>query len=144
MGWRIRAAKSPAISLRVSGIWLAACVDVCSVTAAMVRNAVASMARVVHRYQEAQRDLMFIQAGQALGGLEVLLRSPPLAGDLDQDREGDVAGCVAAVERQFPGGAVAADQQPVAAGLARGDADPGPVVVPVAFGALPGGIPLPR
>ena len=51
----IRMANSPAISLRVSGIWLAACAGVCSVAAAMVRKAQASMARVVHRYQEAQR-----------------------------------------------------------------------------------------
>ena len=55
MGRMISVAKSLAISLRVSGIWLAACAGVCSVAAAMVRKAQASMARVVHRYQEAQR-----------------------------------------------------------------------------------------
>ena len=54
-----------------------------------------------------------------------------------------MAGAVAAVKRQFPGGAVAADQQPVAACLAWLDADPGPAVIPVAFGAVPGRTPLP-
>jgi hypothetical protein len=52
----MRVLKSPAISLQVSGIWSAgAGRRACSVAAAMVRKAVASMARVVHRYQESQR-----------------------------------------------------------------------------------------
>ena len=56
---------------------------------------------------------------------------------------GHVPGGVAAVERQFAGVAVAADQQPVVTGLAGVDGHPGPVVVAVALGALAGGVPLP-
>jgi len=52
----MRALNSPAISLRVSGIWSAgAGRRACSVAAAMVRKAAAGMARVVHRYQKDQR-----------------------------------------------------------------------------------------
>jgi hypothetical protein len=87
---------------------------------------------------------MLIQPGQSLAGLEIFLRCPPDSGNLDQDGEGDLTGAVAAVERKFPGAAVAADQQPAAAGLARLDRHPGPVVLAVPLGALAGGIPLPR
>jgi hypothetical protein len=41
--------------LRVSGIWSAGGGRACSVAAAMAGKAVASMAGVVHRYQEIQR-----------------------------------------------------------------------------------------
>jgi hypothetical protein len=52
----VRALNSAAISLRVSGIWSSgAGWQACSVAAVMVRKARASMARVVHRYQESQR-----------------------------------------------------------------------------------------
>jgi hypothetical protein len=46
---------------------------------------------------------MFIQAGQALAGLEIFLDGPPQPGDLDQRSQGHVLGCVAAVEKEFPG-----------------------------------------
>jgi hypothetical protein len=87
---------------------------------------------------------MLVQPGQCLGGLEVLLCCLLLPRNLDQHGEGNVAGCVAAVEPQFPGADSAADQQPPVPGLGGADADPGPVVVPAALGALPCGAPLPR
>ena len=37
-------------------------------------------------------DLMLIQRGQSLAGLEIFLRRPPDPGDLDQDGEGDLTG----------------------------------------------------
>ena len=49
------AANKVAISLRVSGIWSSGGGLACSAAAAIVRKARASMARVVHRYQEPQR-----------------------------------------------------------------------------------------
>ena len=89
-------------------------------------------------------DLVLIQPGQSLAGLEILLRGPADPGDLDQGGQRDVAGAVAAVERQLPGAAVAADQQPAVTGPAGVDGQPGPVVVAVALGALARGVPLPR
>jgi hypothetical protein len=73
-------------------------------------------------------DLVLIQPGQALAGLEIFLRGPPDPGDLDQGGQRDGAGAAAAVERQFPGAAVAADQQPTVTRPARVDGQPGPVV----------------
>src|SRR6266704_3102598 len=86
-------------------------------------------------------DLVFIQPGQALAGLEILLCRPPDPCDLDQGGQRDVAGVVAAVERQFAGAPVAADQQVPVAGTGGVDGHPGPVVVTVAFGAGAGGVP---
>ena len=80
-------------------------------------------------------DLVLVQAGEAFAGLEVLLDGPPEPGDLDQRGEGNGLRGVAAVEGQFPGARVAADQQPAASRRAVADGDPGPVVVAVAFGA---------
>jgi hypothetical protein len=71
------------------------------------------------------------------------LCGPPRPGDLDQDGQRDLAGAVAAVERQLPGAAAAADQQPVAAGPAGVSGQPGPVVVAVPLGALARGVALP-
>ena len=48
-------------------------------------------------------DLVFVQAGQALADLEILLDAPSAPGDPDQDGERDVPGRVAAVVGQFPG-----------------------------------------
>jgi DNA-binding transcriptional LysR family regulator len=45
---------------------------------------------------------------------------------------------VTAVEGQFPGGAVAADQQVAVPGAAVADHDPGPVVIALSLGALAG------
>src|ERR1039457_7621115 len=73
-------------------------------------------------------DLVFIQAGQALGSLEVLFRRPPDSSDLDRGGQRDVAGTVAAVERQLAGAPAAAGQQPGGGRLAGGGGPPGPVV----------------
>src|SRR5512135_1515504 len=87
---------------------------------------------------------MLIQSGQAFGGLEVLLSGPSAPGDFHQGGQGHPPWRVAAVEGQFPGAVVAADQQPAVPGPAWLDAGERPVVVPAAFGALASGVPLPR
>src|SRR6266516_4608905 len=84
-------------------------------------------------------DLVLIEAGESFAGLEVLLDSPPDPGDLDQGGQGNLLRRVAAVEGQFAGAPVAADQQPAASRRAVADGGPGPVVVAVALGAGPGG-----
>jgi hypothetical protein len=94
-------------------------------------------------------DLMLVQAAKALAGLEVLFDGPAAPGDPDQGGQEHRAGCPAAVEGQLTGGAVAAHQQSVLAGLAarmRGaviQADKRPVVQAVALGAAAGGDALP-
>jgi hypothetical protein len=82
-------------------------------------------------------DLVFVEPGQALAGLDAFFDGPPAPGDFDQGGQRDMAGAVAAVEGQFPGAAVAADQQPPVPGPAGVDGQPGPVVVAVALGASP-------
>src|SRR3954464_4450819 len=90
--------------------------------------------------------LVFIEAGQALAGLEVLLHRPPPSGDGDQLDQPDRCGVIAAVEGQLAGAPGAADEQPPAplaervdAGLSRGGkVEPGPVVVPLPLRAGPG------
>src|SRR5579863_10353683 len=89
-------------------------------------------------------DLVLIQPGQPFAGLEILLCGPAQPGDLDQGGERDRAGTVAPVERQLPGAAAPADQQPAAAGTVGVDTGPGPVIPAVALGALAGRVPLPR
>ena len=54
-------------------------------------------------------QLVLIQAGQALAGLEVLLDPPAKPGDLDQGGQRDPLRGVAVVEGQFPGAWVPAD-----------------------------------
>jgi hypothetical protein len=88
-------------------------------------------------------DLVLVQAGQALAGLEILFHGPAAPGDLHQGGQRDGVRGIAAVEGQFPGARGAADQQPAVPRAGVADADPGPVVVAVAFGACPGGQPLP-
>jgi hypothetical protein len=88
-------------------------------------------------------DLVLIEPGEAFADLEILLDGPPGSRGLDQRGQGGGLGRVAAVEGQFPAARVAADQQPPASRAAAGDGDPGPVVVALAFGAVPGGQPLP-
>src|SRR5215211_2865372 len=85
-------------------------------------------------------DLMLVQADQPLAGLEPLLDGPPGSGHPDQGRKRGGLGRVAAVEGQFPGALVAADQ-PMPPGLVAVvvivvKADERPVVEPVALGAL--------
>ena len=138
-GWMIRRRTGGLISLQVSGIspsgggWRA-----CSVAAATARKAWASMARVTQRYQERPAaDLVLVQAGQALAGLEVLLHRPAAAGDLDQGGQRDRARARSSGRRPARrcagcGGSAATGARP--AGVAM--ADPGPVVVAVALGAL--------
>lgn len=78
---------------------------------------------------------MLIQAGQSLTGLEAFLDRPPAAGHPGKDGQRDRAGSVAAVEGQFAGTPVTADQQPVAARPSGVDLDERPVVEAVSFGA---------
>ena len=82
-------------------------------------------------------DLVLVQGGEFLAGLEAFLDAPASAGDGDQSRQWDRLGCPGAVERQFAGAAVAPDQQVVVAwaGLWVGQGDQCPVVPAVAFGA---------
>src|SRR5690606_17822063 len=61
-------------------------------------------------------DLVFVQAGQGLGGLEGFLDAPAGARDADQFGQRDRAGCVAAVVGQLAVLGVAADQQPAVPG----------------------------
>jgi len=86
---------------------------------------------------------MLIQAGQAFASLEILLDGPPEPGGFHQHGEGNGLRGVAAVEGQFPGARVAADQQPAASRALFAEGSPGPVVVTLAFGPGPGGQPLP-
>ena len=62
-------------------------------------------------------DLVLIDAGQSLGGLEGFLDAPALTGHLDQGVQGGGPRRVAAQVGQFAGGIVAADQQIVFAGV---------------------------
>jgi site-specific DNA recombinase len=64
------------------------------------------------------------------------LDGPAEPGDLDQGGQRDRVRRVAAVEGQFPGPPVPADQQVTAAGGGVADGGPGPVVVPAALGAV--------
>jgi hypothetical protein len=84
-------------------------------------------------------DLVLVESGQALAGLEVFLDGSAAPGGLHQGGQRNRLRCVAAVEGKFPGVPVAADQQAAASGTAVVDGDPGPVVVAVAFGAFAGG-----
>jgi hypothetical protein len=69
---------------------------------------------------------VLVQSGQALSGLEGLFHPPSGPGDADQRGQGYRIGRPAAVVGEFTGGAVAADQQPVAAGPGFGQVDSSP------------------
>jgi hypothetical protein len=56
-----------------------------------------------------------------LAGLEAFLDPPLGAGDLDQPGQSHRSRCPGAVEREFPGAAVAPQQQPMLAGTVVGD-----------------------
>jgi hypothetical protein len=86
---------------------------------------------------------VLVHAGEAFAGLEVLLDGPPEPGDFHHGGKGDLLRGVAAVERQFPGAWVVADQLPAASWRVVCDSDPGPVEVALAFGPGPGGQSLP-
>ena len=95
--------------------------------------------------------LMLVQATQALTSLQALLDGPAPARDPHQDGQGRRAGRVAAVEGQLAGPLVAADHEPMLAGLAARrslaiEAEERPVVVAVALGAPAGrhALPCPR
>jgi hypothetical protein len=95
-------------------------------------------------------DLVLVQAGKALAGVEGLLNGPAPPGDLDQDGQRGGAGSRAAVVGQLAGRVVAADQQPVLArlaarsSLAMAQAQERPLVQAVALGALAARELLPR
>jgi hypothetical protein len=83
-------------------------------------------------------DLVFVQGGELLAGLERFFDRPTAAGDSHQCGQLCLSWCVGAIERQLAGADGAPDQQLV---LARGAGhrgvgclDPGPVVQPLAFG----------
>ncbi|GGR62242.1 hypothetical protein GCM10010251_93760 [Streptomyces aurantiogriseus] len=80
-------------------------------------------------------DLVFVQSGQALSCLESLLHPPSRPGDAHQRGQRHRGRRPAAVVGQFTGGAVAADQQLVAAGSGFGQVDDGPFVETVPLGA---------
>src|ERR1700755_356214 len=89
--------------------------------------------------------LGLVQA-DAFTGLEAGLHVPAGAGHPDQDPQWHRVGRPASVAGQFAVAAPAPDEEAVLpAGLAvrREDRDPGPVVVPVAFGPGSGGYPVP-
>jgi hypothetical protein len=88
-------------------------------------------------------DLVLIQAGQALSGLEILFDGPAEPGDCDQGGQRDLLQAVAPVEGQFPGVAVAADQQVPVSRAGVADGDPGPVIPAMSFSAGTCGQPLP-
>lgn len=115
---------------------------VCSARAATVRNARASIARVTHRCQEVQvRTWCSSKPASPLLAWKfssMLQRIPAI---LTRVASGVQRG--AAVEGQFAGVPVAADQQPVASRAAGLDDDPGPVIPALALGAGPGRQPLP-
>jgi len=73
-------------------------------------------------------DLVFVQSGEALAGLEGLLNRPSASGDLHQGGQRYVGGRIAAVEGEFTGAPVAAHEQLVVAGPVVGDVGQGPVV----------------
>jgi site-specific DNA recombinase len=64
------------------------------------------------------------------------LDRPAKPGHLDQGGQRDRLRGVAAVEGQFPGAPVPADQQALVSGAGVADGDPGPVVPPVSLGAI--------
>ena len=88
-------------------------------------------------------DLVLIQTGLALGGLERLLDGPPLSGHPDQLVERDRPGLVAPVVGQFAGGIVAAPKDPGLSGVGGGQFQVRPGLHPVSLGTDAGGQPLP-
>ena len=89
-------------------------------------------------------DLVFVEAGQSLAGLEGLLDPPAVSSDPDQLGQRDRRGGIAAVERQLTAAGVAPYEQPPAAraGLLSGGAadrwmqgDQRPVVAAVSLRA---------
>jgi hypothetical protein len=110
-----------------------------SVTVTAVRKAWASMARVVHRYQDLQvRTWCWSKPHSpfpAWNDSSIVQRRPAT---LTSTGKGHLPRRVAAVEGQFTSAAVPADQQPPAPGLSLVDVDQRPGVEPLAFRAGPG------
>ena len=117
-GVRWRPVNRRAISLRVSGIICGGGGWACSAAAARQEGQGEHGQGDPPVPGRPAADLMLIQAGQALPGLEIFLGGPSEPGDLDQGGQWDRVRAVAAVEGQFPGSPVAADQQPAVAGPA--------------------------
>ena len=85
-------------------------------------------------------DLVVVQAGLVLGGLEAFLDRPPGPGHGDQLGQGGAGRGVAGEERQLPAGDRAADQQ-LTGGAGGGDQRP--VIEPGSLGAVAAGQLLP-
>jgi hypothetical protein len=81
---------------------------------------------------------VLIQPGQLFPALEGLLHPPSGTCDLDQGGQGCRRGGVTAVVGKFAGGAVAADQQLVAARCRFGEGDDSPVVESLSLRAASG------
>lgn len=88
-------------------------------------------------------DLVMVEPGLVLGGLEALLDAPAGSCHADQGGQSGRAGGPAPVVGHFRGVADrAAGQQPVM-GAVLAERDPGPVVETVPLGALAAGVALP-
>ena len=136
-GTSMRVARSQAISLRVSGISPGGGGWACSAAAVTLRKARASMARVTHRYQEAQvRTWCSSRPARPLPAWK-FSSVPADPGDAHQGGQRNGLRRPAAVEGKFAGAAVAADQQPAMAGTTRSDGYPGPGVPALPLGARP-------
>jgi hypothetical protein len=109
----------------------------------MDRKARASMARVVHRYQESQRRTWCSSSpASSLPARKFSSVVQRIPATLTKVASG-TGGGYSNGKRQLPGAAVAADQRPAVTRAAGVDGRPGPVVIPVALGALAGRVALP-
>jgi hypothetical protein len=84
-------------------------------------------------------DLVLVEGGQALGGLEVSSIRHLVPATRTSAASGTGPGCPAAVEGELAGAGVAADQQPVLAGAGFVDVDQCPRVPAEPFRPVPGG-----
>lgn len=78
-------------------------------------------------------DLVLVESCQPFLGLEGLFHTPPRTSGFDQRSQRDWLGGVAAVIGEFAGGAVASDQELVAARRRGDEVDDGPVVEPLSL-----------
>jgi hypothetical protein len=83
-------------------------------------------------------DLVLVEAGEALAGLEVLLDGPAEPRDPDEGGQRDRVRAVAVLEGQFAGAPVPPDEQVPASRAVAVDGDPGAVVPALPLGAEKG------